>query len=77
MEDTDNTQHTAEDGQRTTLRVWHKLPTGEPTNYYYTYPRTNCVQYLRILLSSFGEEDFQIGYVFGYYFANKVGGTTI
>ena len=25
----------------------------------YTYPRTVRVQYLRILLSSFGEEDFQ------------------
>ena len=24
-----------------------------------TYPRTICVQYLRILFSSFGEEDFQ------------------
>ena len=25
----------------------------------YTYPRTICVQYLRILFSCFGEEDFQ------------------
>ena len=28
------------------------------TNFNYTYPRTICVQYLRILLSIFGE-DFQ------------------
>ena len=29
------------------------------TNFNYTFLRTICVQYLRILLSSFGEEDFQ------------------
>ena len=29
------------------------------TNFNYTCPRTICVQYLRILFSSFGEEDFQ------------------
>ena len=29
------------------------------TNFYYTNLRTICMQYLRILLSSFGEEDFQ------------------
>ena len=28
------------------------------TNFNYTYPRTICVQYLRNLLSSFGEEVF-------------------
>ena len=28
------------------------------TNFNYTYLRTICVQYLRILLSSFEEEDF-------------------
>ena len=40
--------------------------------------------YLRILLSSSGEEDFQslhqifsVQNVFGYYFANNVGGATI
>ena len=41
--------------------------------------------YLRILLSSFGEEDFKrfasnflyVQIVFGYYFANNVGGATI
>ena len=41
------------------------------------------MQYLRILLSSFGEEDFQSAHqifqvqiVFGYYFADKIGDTT-
>ena len=29
------------------------------TNFTYTCPRTTCVQYLRILFSSFREEDFQ------------------
>ena len=56
------------------------------TNFYCTYPRFIYVQYLRILLSIFGEEDFQsfalhqifyVQTVFGYYFANNVGGATI
>ena len=45
---------------------------------------TICVQYLRILLSSFGEEDFQrytlkfaMFKFFGYYFTDNVGGATI
>ena len=40
------------------------------------------MQYLRILLSGFGEEDFQrfvinnyVKIVFGYYFTNNAGGT--
>ena len=28
------------------------------TNFIYTYPRTICVQYLRILFCGFGKEDF-------------------
>ena len=48
-------QHTTNE---TTPGVWHKLPTDELKNFNYTYPKTICVQYLRILLSSFGEEDF-------------------
>ena len=47
--------------------------------------RTICVQYLRILFSSFGEEDFQrfalninyVQFVLGYYFADNVGDATI
>ena len=49
-----------------------------------TYPRYIYVQYLRILLGSFGEEDFQslhqifyVQIVFGYYFANNVDGANI
>ena len=45
---------------------------------------TICVQYLRISLSSFGEEGFQrfasnfcVQIIFGYYSANNVGGPTI
>ena len=45
---------------------------------------TICVQYLRILLSSFGEKDFQrytlefaMFKFFGYYFTDNVGGATI
>ena len=46
---------------------------------------TICVQYLRILFSIFGENDFQrfcikltyVQIVFGYYFADNVGGATI
>ena len=30
MVDTDDTRRTTDDGRRTTPRVWHKLPTGEP-----------------------------------------------
>ena len=45
------------------------------TNFNYTYPSTIWLQYLKILFSSFGEEDFQI--VFSYYFTNNVGGATI
>ena len=29
------------------------------SNFNYTYPRTICMQYLWILLSSFGKEDFK------------------
>ena len=55
------------------------------TNFIYTYPRTIRVKYLRVLLSSFGEEDIQkfalICYMFKlsfyYYFAGNVGGATI
>ena len=54
------------------------------TNFDYTYPRTICMSYLRILLSSFEEEDFQrkhqifyVQIIFGYYLANNVGGATI
>ena len=50
-----------------------------------TYPSTIRVQYLRILFSSFGEKDISVicikfamfKFVFGYYFANNVGGATI
>ena len=31
------------------------------TNFIYTYPRTICVQYLRILFCGFGKEDFAFG----------------
>ena len=43
-------------------------------------PKDYCVQYPRILLSSFEEEDFQkfalnlLCIIYGYYFANNVGG---
>ena len=55
-----------------------------------TCSRTICEQYLRILFSSFGEEDFQMFalnllcsnlfpgyYIPGYYFQDNVGGGTI
>ena len=53
-------------------------------NLNYTYPRNICVQYLRILLSSLEKKIFKglhqifdVQIVFGYYFANNIGGTTI
>ena len=53
-------------------------------NFNYTYPRNISVQCLRILLSAFGEEDFQrfalnwpCSNCFGYYFSDNVGGATI
>ena len=52
-------RHTTDDGRRTTPQVWHKLPTGELTNFNNTYPRIIYLQYQRILFSSFREEDFQ------------------
>ena len=49
-------------------------------HFYYTYPENISVHFLRILLSSFGEEDFQrcalnlvCSNCFGYYFKDNVG----
>ena len=54
------------------------------TNFNFKCPRTIFVQHLRILWSSFGEEDFRrfalnllSSIVFHYYFTDNVGGTTI
>ena len=54
------------------------------TNFNKTFLRTICVQYLRILLRSFGEEDFQrfalnllCSNCLRYYFADNEGGDTV
>ena len=51
-------------------------------NFNYTYSRTIRAKYLRIMLSSFGEEDIQkfalyIQIVFGYYFTDNATGPIV
>ena len=53
-------------------------------NFNYTYPRNIRAQCLRVMLNSFGEEDFQrfalnlpCSNCFGYYFGDNIGCNTI
>ena len=77
MVDTDDTRRTTgdsrrttDDGRRTTPGVWHKLPTGELKN----IPKSVVFEkkIFKVLHSI-----CYVQIVFGYYFANNVGGATI
>ena len=46
MVDTDDTQHTMDDGRRTTPGVWHKLPRGELKITYHLKLRHHIIIYI-------------------------------